>query len=97
MLAVRRSRWCWVSGGLSSAILVYLFARARLPMQSALQLFYVLMSAYGFRSWVRHEKDKDSVVTTWPVRAHLLAWIAILALSALSSFSSFAHFALRLE
>jgi nicotinamide mononucleotide transporter len=85
VLAVRRSRWCWVSGGLSSAILVYLFARARLPMQSALQLFYVLMSAYGFRSWVRHEKDKDSVVTTWPVRAHLLAWIAILALSALSS------------
>jgi nicotinamide mononucleotide transporter len=85
VLAVRRSRWCWVSGGLSSAILVYLFARARLPMQSALQLFYVLMSAYGFRSWVRHEQDKDSVVTTWPVRAHLAAWLAIVALSAVSS------------
>jgi nicotinamide mononucleotide transporter len=69
VLAVRRSRWCWVSGGLSSAILVYLFARARLPMQSALQMFYVAMSAYGFRSWVRHEKEADSVVTTWPARA----------------------------
>jgi nicotinamide mononucleotide transporter len=85
LFAVRRSRWCWVAGGLSSAILVYLFARARLPMQSGLQMFYVAMSAYGFRSWVRHEKDADSVVTTWPVRAHLGAWIAILALSALSS------------
>jgi nicotinamide mononucleotide transporter len=85
LLAVRRSRWCWVAGGLSSAILVYLFARARLPMQSALQLFYVAMSAYGFRSWVRHEKDADSIVTIWPVRAHLGAWVAILALSALSS------------
>jgi nicotinamide mononucleotide transporter len=85
VLAVRRSRWCWVSGGLSSVILVYLFARARLPMQSALQLFYVLMSAYGFRTWVRHEKDKDSVVTTWPARAHVGAWLAILALSAVSS------------
>ena len=85
VLAVRRSRWCWVSGGISSAILVYLFARARLPMQSALQMFYVAMSAYGFRSWVRHEKDADSVVTTWPLRAHLVAWIVILALSALSS------------
>jgi nicotinamide mononucleotide transporter len=85
LFAVRRSRWCWVAGGLSSAILVYLFARARLPMQSALQMFYVAMSAYGFRSWVRHEKDAHSVVTTWPLRAHLGAWLAILALSALSS------------
>ena len=85
VLAVRRSRWCWVSGGISSAILVYLFARARLPMQSALQMFYVAMSAYGFRSWVRHEKEADSVVTTWPARAHLGAWLAILALSAASS------------
>ena len=85
VLAVRRSRWCWVSGGISSAILVYLFARARLPMQSALQMFYVAMSAYGFRSWVRHEKEADSVVTTWPAPAHLVAWIVILALSAVSS------------
>ena len=43
------------------------------------------MSAYRFRSWVRHEKEADSVVTTWPARAHLGAWLAILALSAASS------------
>jgi nicotinamide mononucleotide transporter len=85
VLAVRRSRWCWVCGGVSSVILAYLAARARLPMQSALQVFYVVMSVYGFRSWVRHEKEAHSIVTTWPIRAHLAAWIAILALSALSS------------
>jgi nicotinamide mononucleotide transporter len=85
VLAVRRSRWCWVCGGLSSVILVYLAARARLPMQSALQLFYVVMSVYGFRSWVRHEQETDSVVTTWPLGAHLAAWCAILLLSAFSS------------
>jgi nicotinamide mononucleotide transporter len=85
VLAVRRSRWCWVCGGLSSVILVYLAARARLPMQSALQLFYVVMSVYGFRSWVRHEQEMDSVVTTWPLRAHLAAWCVILLLSAFSS------------
>jgi nicotinamide mononucleotide transporter len=85
VLAVRRSRWCWVCGGLSSLILVYLAARARLPMQSALQLFYVVMSVYGFRSWVRHEQEADSVVTTWPLGAHLAAWCAILLLSTFSS------------
>src|SRR6476646_6707870 len=53
VLAVRRSRWCWVAGGLSSAILVYLSARARLPMQSALQAYYVAMSFYGYWQWSR--------------------------------------------
>jgi nicotinamide mononucleotide transporter len=85
LLAVRRSRWCWVCGGLSSAILVYLSARARLPMQAGLQLYYVAMSVYGFRCWVRHEKDAGARITTWPLRAHVAAWIGILALSVVSS------------
>jgi nicotinamide mononucleotide transporter len=85
LLAVRRSRWCWVCGGLSSAILVYLSARARLPMQAALQVFYVAISFYGFHRWVRHEKETGAEVTTWPLRAHLCAWLGILALSVVSS------------
>ena len=36
VLAVPRSRWCWVAGGLGSLIYVWVFARARLPMQSLL-------------------------------------------------------------
>jgi nicotinamide mononucleotide transporter len=85
LLAVRRSRWCWVCGALSSAILVYLSARARLPMQAGLQLYYVAMSVYGFRCWVRHANDTGARVTTWPLGAHLAAWVAILALSVVSS------------
>jgi nicotinamide riboside transporter PnuC len=38
VLAVPRSRWCWVAGGVGSLIYVWLFARARLPMQSLLQV-----------------------------------------------------------
>jgi nicotinamide mononucleotide transporter len=85
VLAVRRSRWCWVCGGLSSVILVYLAAQAHLPMQAALQVFYVVMSVYGFYSWMRHEREAHSLVTTWPLRAHGVAWIAILAVSAVSA------------
>jgi nicotinamide mononucleotide transporter len=85
LLAVRRSRWCWVCGGLSSAILVYLSARARLPMQAGLQLYYVAMSVYGFRCWVRQEQAAGARVSTWPLRAHGAAWVGILALSVVSS------------
>jgi nicotinamide mononucleotide transporter len=85
LLAVRRNRWCWVSGGLGSAILVYLFARSRLPMQAALQVYYIAMSFYGFLTWARQEKAATAIVTTWPLRVHLAAWSGILILSACSS------------
>ncbi len=51
VFAVRKSRWCWVTGGLSSAIMIYLAVRARLPMQAALQVYYVVISVYGWWHW----------------------------------------------
>jgi nicotinamide mononucleotide transporter len=51
VLAVRRSRWCWVAGGLSSAIYVWLSVRARLPMQALLQVWYVGVAVFGFLRW----------------------------------------------
>jgi nicotinamide mononucleotide transporter len=51
VLAVPRSRWCWVAGGLGSLIYVWLFARARLPMQSLLQVWYVGVAVFGFLRW----------------------------------------------
>ncbi len=51
VLAVPRSRWCWVAGGVSSLIYVWLFARARLPMQSVLQVWYVGVAVFGFLRW----------------------------------------------
>jgi nicotinamide mononucleotide transporter len=85
VLAVRRNRLCWIAGGTSSAILVYIFARQHLPMQSILQVYYVGMSIYGFWHWTRQGDAAHRPVSTWPLRAHALAWLAILALSALSA------------
>src|SRR5258705_11177557 len=50
-LAVPRSRWCWVAGGVGSLIYVWLFARARLPMQSLLQVWYVGDAVFAFLPW----------------------------------------------
>jgi nicotinamide mononucleotide transporter len=85
IFAAFRSRWCWVSGCLSSVLLVYLFARARLPMQAGLQVFYIVMSVYGFYSWTRQEHEDSSAVTTWPLRAHLYSALAVVLATALSA------------
>jgi nicotinamide mononucleotide transporter len=85
LLVVWRSRWGWIAGGISSAILFYLSFRARLPMQAALQVYYVGMSVYGFWHWSKQDGAQSVTVTTWPLRNHLIAWAAILAASVASA------------
>jgi nicotinamide mononucleotide transporter len=85
LLAVVRTRWCWVAGGLGSAILVYLAAQARLPMQAALQIYYVLMSGYGFWHWSRDQGAVARSVSTWPLGYHAVACVATVGVSALTA------------
>jgi nicotinamide mononucleotide transporter len=85
VLAMKRTRWCWVAALLSSAPLVYLAWVSRLPMQAALQLYYVGMAVYGFWHWSRDEGKATRAVSTWPVLNHVIAWAAILLVSLLWS------------
>jgi nicotinamide mononucleotide transporter len=86
VLAIKRSRWCWVTGGLSSAILIYLSVVARLPMQAALQVYYVVISVYGWWHWTREEESHGTLaVTVWPLRFHLAACVAVLLVSAMTA------------
>ena len=70
VLAVRQDRRCWLFGGLSSAILAWLAAQARLPMQAVLQLVYVAMAVYGWRHWAG-DAGAAPPIGTWPLRRHV--------------------------
>ncbi len=79
VLAARRSRWCWVAGALSSLILAVLAWQARLPMQAVLNIWYVLMSAYGWYHWSR---ESGTVIRLWPAWKHLAGVAASLIVAA---------------
>jgi nicotinamide mononucleotide transporter len=83
LLIYRRNRLGWVAGGASSIAFVYLAASARLPMQSALNVYYVIMSVYGWRNWTRSEQQEAGGISRWPLRQHVLAVLAILLASLL--------------
>jgi nicotinamide mononucleotide transporter len=78
VLAVPRSRWCWVAGGVGSLIYVWLFARARLPMQSLLQVWYVGVAVFGFLRWSREGATRISLL---PWRGHVAGIAASLLLA----------------
>lgn len=80
LFAIRQSRWCWPSSAASSAIYLVLFARGGLPMQAALQAFYIAMAAYGWHAWrAGHGEPSELHVRTWPWHWHVLALGAVAA------------------
>jgi nicotinamide mononucleotide transporter len=85
LLILKRQRLGWIAGGLSSSIYVYLAARAHLPMQSALQAYYVVMSFYGWYSCSRAQQQDGGRITRWPYRYHLAALSAIALLSLMTA------------
>ena len=92
LLAVRQSPWCWACATASSAIYLVLFARGGLSMQAALQVFYVAMAAYGWRSWRGsreqhggHEgRGQALAVSTWTLATHARAIGATLVAAGLN-------------
>ncbi len=71
VLAVRENRWCWVFGFVGVALLLVLYFEARLYSDVLLQLFYLVMSVYGWISWSeKSEGNGVPIVTKGPV-SHL--------------------------
>jgi nicotinamide mononucleotide transporter len=85
VLIVRRNRLGWIAGAASSIIYVWLAASAKLPMQSALQGYYVIMSVYGWYSWTRNQAEQAGRIHHWPWFKHLAAAAVIVAATALSA------------
>ena len=88
VLAIRQSLWCWPAAAVSASIYTVLFLHSGLVMESALQLFYVLMAGYGFWQWSQLSRkggvgsNRPLAISTRPWRWHL-AWIAALVVCTL--------------
>jgi nicotinamide mononucleotide transporter len=82
VLIIYRHRSGWIAGAASSCIYVFLSLQAKLPMQAMLQVFYVIMAAYGWWTWGRNQREEGGRIKTWPWWAHLAGWAAVGLVSA---------------
>ena len=51
LLAIKQNLWCWSAAFFSTLIYSILFFDASLLMDSALNIFYLIMAIYGWYSW----------------------------------------------
>ena len=64
LLAIMQNIWCWIAAFISTLIYSILFFDASLLMDSALNIFYLIMAVYGWYSWkyangINHHENLD--------------------------------------
>jgi nicotinamide mononucleotide transporter len=84
-LAIRESPWCWPFGIGNAALFLVVFAQARIYSNAALQAVYVVVSFYGWYSWLHGGKDHGRLSVSraprrWLVSLAVAATIASVAL-----------------
>lgn len=85
LLAMRESLWCWYAAFVSTSIFLVLFWDVGLLMESALQVYYLVMAVYGWWHWRRGSADQSELaISRWSNRDHLFAIGAVLLASAVS-------------
>ncbi len=74
VLAARQKMACWFFAFVSSTIYVWLCFSNQLYIESALQVFYVVMAVYGWREWNKqnHNTQERSHVIFWKWKNHLI-------------------------
>lgn len=86
LLAIRQNIWCWFCAAISTALYVYLFAKANLYMESLLNGFYFAMAIYGWYMWRGGKSENELPVSVWPLQIHFYAIATIICLAAGSGF-----------
>jgi len=86
VLAIKQNPLCWYAGFASTAIFSWLFWNVSLVMESALNIYYLVIAVYGWWAW-RHgnqQATEDLPIQQWGMRQHAIAWSAIIGLTFIS-------------
>ena len=87
LLVIRQNIWCWLCAVISTGCYVYIFIDAKLYMESALNLFYLVVALYGWRVWLTGGRGNSELpVCKWPLRWHAAAMAVVLILAAGTGF-----------
>ncbi|MFT5592771.1 MAG: nicotinamide mononucleotide transporter [Oceanicoccus sp.] len=94
VLAMRENSLCWYAAFGSTAIFSWLFFDVSLIMESALNVYYLVMAVYGWYVWnkkpqnsaMQNELKPKLPISTWSGKQHLLTIGSVLVLTFTSGF-----------
>ncbi|MDD2888163.1 MAG: nicotinamide riboside transporter PnuC [Aliarcobacter sp.] len=84
ILAIKQSLWCWPAAFISTLIYSILFFDASLLMDSALNIFYLIMAVYGWYSWKYGNIKNQNIeleISTYGLTKNIQIILALIVLS----------------
>ncbi len=77
LLAWRNSVWLYPAGIISTTCSVYVLADVKLYAESFLNLYYLIMSIYGWQHWLRHKGSSSLPITLTTTKEWWIASVII--------------------
>ena len=84
LLAMKQNILCWYAAFFSTIIFIWLFWDVSLLMDSALNVYYLIMAVYGWWQWRRGVTQPELPISVWSARRHLLVIAGVIAASLVS-------------
>ena len=70
ILASKEIIWCWAAGGIVALLYIYICLFTQLYAETALHIFYLCMSFYGYYNW---KKNTNSLkITSWNIKKNTI-------------------------
>jgi len=87
ILAARENIWCWPAALISTGTAIFLFWDVSLIMESALNVYYMVIAVYGWWQWQYGSPNNSSLmITSWQLKQHLLAISLVALLTVISGY-----------
>ena len=66
LLEIKQHRAMWIVGFLTSFFYIYVFFSSKIYADMGLNIYYVIISIYGFWQWTRNKKEKQPEKNSQP-------------------------------
>lgn len=92
ILAARENSWCWPAAFIGTGTSIYLFWDATLFMESALNVYYLLMAVFGWWQWqyrktaTNDQQEAPLSISSWRLEQHLRVFVLIAFLTLVSGY-----------
>ncbi len=79
LFSIKQNIWCWPIGFITSALYIYVFFISKFYADMGLQVYYLVISLYGWYHWMfgaKNKKQDDLKITKTGLRVGIILFLA---------------------
>ncbi len=89
LLSIKQNIWCWPVGFITSALYIYVFFVTKFYADMGLQVYYLIVSVYGWSYWMfgaKSKKQDNLKITKTNVKLGIYLFLATIVLFVIISY-----------